>query len=185
MRTKSTLEKAVKFVINCKSLFSFKKNIFQKNIFSILFCLITTISFAQVKTVDSYLANLETSGQGSDVTSLKHLLYDLQDAVYYLSSDLTVKTYGDTPSALYTDINSINSLNASSMQSNDIEIATIKIQTTSDLNRTIDLASFSGFGKLKYIYIYSEIQTNEAVINNMIKNDNAKYILIYNISIGG
>ncbi|OXA77900.1 hypothetical protein SAMN05444397_1143 [Flavobacterium aquidurense] len=47
MRTKTTLEKAVKFVNNCKFIFSFKKNIFQKNIFTILFCLITTISFAQ------------------------------------------------------------------------------------------------------------------------------------------
>lgn len=47
MRTKTTLEKAVKFVTNCKFIFSLRKNIFQKNIFSILFCLITTISFAQ------------------------------------------------------------------------------------------------------------------------------------------
>ena len=47
MRTKTTLEKAVKFVNNCKFIFSFKKNIFQKNIFTILFCLITALSFAQ------------------------------------------------------------------------------------------------------------------------------------------
>lgn len=47
MRTKTTLQKAVKFVTNCKFIFSFKKNIFQKNIFTILFCLLTTISFAQ------------------------------------------------------------------------------------------------------------------------------------------
>ena len=47
MRTKTTLKKAVKFVNNCKFIFSFKKNIFQKNIFTILFCLITALSFAQ------------------------------------------------------------------------------------------------------------------------------------------
>jgi uncharacterized membrane protein len=47
MRTKSTLEKAAKFVNNCKFIFSSKKNIFQKNIFSLLFCFMTTISFAQ------------------------------------------------------------------------------------------------------------------------------------------
>jgi hypothetical protein len=47
MITKTTLEKAVKFVNNCKFIFSFKKNIFQKNIFNLLFCLITTIAFAQ------------------------------------------------------------------------------------------------------------------------------------------
>lgn len=47
MITKTTLEKAAKFVNNCKFIFSFKKNIFQKNIFNLLFCLITTLSFAQ------------------------------------------------------------------------------------------------------------------------------------------
>lgn len=47
MITKTTLGKAVKFVNNCKFIFSFKKNIFQKNIFSLLLCLITTFSFAQ------------------------------------------------------------------------------------------------------------------------------------------
>ncbi|MBF4518415.1 hypothetical protein IRZ71_18825 [Flavobacterium sp. ANB] len=47
MRTKSTLRKALKFLKNCKSIFSFKKAIFQKNIFPILFCLALNISFAQ------------------------------------------------------------------------------------------------------------------------------------------
>ncbi|MDA6071824.1 hypothetical protein NJT12_19545 [Flavobacterium sp. AC] len=47
MRTKTTLEKALKFVHNCKFIFSFKNNIFQKNLFAILFCLISSISLAQ------------------------------------------------------------------------------------------------------------------------------------------
>jgi hypothetical protein len=47
MITKTTLEKALKFVSNCKFIFSFKKNIFKKNVFVLLFFLITTFSFAQ------------------------------------------------------------------------------------------------------------------------------------------
>ena len=47
MRSNSTLEKAVKFINNCKFIFSFKKNILQKNVYQFLFFLITTISFAQ------------------------------------------------------------------------------------------------------------------------------------------
>ncbi|WP_343694714.1 hypothetical protein [Flavobacterium sp.] len=47
MRTTSTLQKAVKFVNNCKYIFSFKKNIFKKKLFLLLFFLITTISLAQ------------------------------------------------------------------------------------------------------------------------------------------
>jgi len=46
MRTTTNLKKAVKFVNNCKFIFSFK-NIFKKNLLTVLFLLITTISFAQ------------------------------------------------------------------------------------------------------------------------------------------
>ncbi|OXG00537.1 hypothetical protein BC749_105236 [Flavobacterium araucananum] len=47
MITKTTLEKALKFVNNCKFIFSFKKNIFKKNVFVLLFILLSSISFAQ------------------------------------------------------------------------------------------------------------------------------------------
>ncbi|WP_281866143.1 hypothetical protein [Flavobacterium sp. GSB-24] len=183
MRTKSTLEKAVKFVYNCKFIFSFKKNIFQKNIFFVLFFLTTTFSFAQSENVDSYLTNLENSGQDSKLSDLKHLLYDLQSAVYVSSGDINV--YGDQPTALFTDISSVNSLNSSIATKSDIEIVSIKIEKTTDLNQSIDLNSFSAFEKLKYIFIISGIGTNPSVINNLIKNDTSKYVLLYKISIGG
>jgi hypothetical protein len=66
MRTKTTLLKAVKFVNNCKFIFSFKKNIFQKNIFSILFCFIILISFQQA--VSLHL-NLKTESNSSNKIS--------------------------------------------------------------------------------------------------------------------
>lgn len=47
MRTKTTLEKAVKFVNNCKFIFSFKRNIFHKNLISLLLFLMAITSFAQ------------------------------------------------------------------------------------------------------------------------------------------
>ncbi|MET3028682.1 hypothetical protein ABXT06_18535 [Flavobacterium sp. UW10123] len=47
MKTKSTLEKAVKFVSDCKIIFSSRRNIFQKNFFTLLCFLITTIAFSQ------------------------------------------------------------------------------------------------------------------------------------------
>lgn len=47
MKTKSTLEKAVKFVTNCKIIFSQRKNIFQKGFFGLLCFLITSIAYSQ------------------------------------------------------------------------------------------------------------------------------------------
>lgn len=183
MKTKSTLEKAVKFVTNCKFIFFSKRNIFQKNIFFILFSLTTTFSFAQSENVDSYLTSLKNSGQDSKLSHLKHLLYDLQSAVY--SNSGGTKVYGQQPTALFTDISSVNSLNTTVLLKSDIEIATIKIRNSSDLNKSIDLNAFSGFEKLKYIFIISEIETSSSVINNLIKNDTSKYVLLYKISIGG
>lgn len=55
MRTKTTLIKALKFVNNCKFIFSFRKNIFQKNIFSVLFCFIILISFERANSLDLIL----------------------------------------------------------------------------------------------------------------------------------
>ncbi|SHM90747.1 hypothetical protein SAMN05444366_4520 [Flavobacterium saccharophilum] len=55
MRTKTTLIKALKFVNNCKFIFSFRKNIFQKNIFSALFCFIILISFERANSLDLIL----------------------------------------------------------------------------------------------------------------------------------
>lgn len=184
MISKSTLEKAVKFVSNCKYIFSFKKNIFQKNIFFAFFCLLTTISSAQTENVDSYLTSLKNSGQTTTLDHLKHLLYDVHSAVYS-SSNGEIKVYGDKPTTLYSGISSVNTLNLSVSPKNDIEIATIKIEDNSDLNKSLDLNAFSGFEKLKYIFILSEVSTTPAVINNLIKNDTSKYILIYKISIGG
>lgn len=184
MRTKSTLEKAVKFVANCKSIFSFRKNIFQKNIFFVMLCFTTTFSFAQTENVDSYVANLENSGQTSQAAHLKHLLYDLQSAVYSSSSG-SIEIYGEQPTALFSDIASIGTLNASIAAKDNIEIATIKIEKSADLNRLIDLSNFSGFEKLQYIYIISEVPTNPAVINNLIRNNSSKYVLVYKIVIGG
>lgn len=184
MRTKTTLEKAVKFVNNCKFIFSFKKNIFQKSIFSILFCLITSISFAQTENVDSYIANLENSGQEAKAAHLRHLLYDLQSAVYSLSSG-AIELYGEQPTALFSDTAVVGNLNTAIAVKDNIEIATIKIENTTDLNRPIDLSNFSGFQNLQYIYIISEVKTSQAVINNLIRNNSSKYVLIYKIVIGG
>ncbi|MFB3389720.1 hypothetical protein [Flavobacterium sp. LAR06] len=66
MRTKTTLIKAVKFVNNCKFIFSFRNNIFQKNIFSILFCFIILISFEQAGYLD---LNLKIENNRSNKTS--------------------------------------------------------------------------------------------------------------------
>ncbi|KQW99046.1 hypothetical protein ASC72_13085 [Flavobacterium sp. Root420] len=69
MRTKTTLIIAVKFVNNCKYIFSCKKNILQKNIFSILFCIIILISFEQAAPLNLNL-KIESNSSNKISTSL-------------------------------------------------------------------------------------------------------------------
>jgi hypothetical protein len=142
----------------------------------------TTISSQSIPS-DSYIQNLKASGQNASATELEHLLYDLQSAVYFFSGE--IKTYGEKPTSFFTEINSISTIGSSATLKNDIEIVTIEINSISDLSKTIDLSQFSGFIKLKYIYILSNIQTNEMNINKLIQNPNPQYTIIYKISIGG
>lgn len=62
MRTKTTLRTAVKFVKNCKSIFSFQKVIYQKSIFSLL-----PISFSSTTSFDAIL--IENKGNMSSIPS--------------------------------------------------------------------------------------------------------------------
>lgn len=91
MKTKSTLEKAVKFVTNCKSIFSQRKNIFQKSIFTLLLCLITTVSFAQAGscgseiTIDGSNEQKFTGAEASFVLQIKNT--GTTTDTYQLSAD--------------------------------------------------------------------------------------------------
>lgn len=73
MKTKSTLEKAVKFLANCKIIFSQRKNIFQKNFFVLLCFLITSIAFSQSGSCNSEITVSGENQQklnGSEVSFL-------------------------------------------------------------------------------------------------------------------
>ena len=72
MGTKTTLIKAVKFVNNCKFIFSFRKNIFQKNIFSVLFCFIIIISLEQAENFDLNLKRERNSKISSSLDVYKN-----------------------------------------------------------------------------------------------------------------
>ncbi|WP_125723692.1 hypothetical protein [Flavobacterium ustbae] len=73
MKTKSTLEKAVKFVTNCKFIFLSKKNIFQKTFFLLLCFLIATTPFLKTKNANMLFNSSEDIGQDSKLFSQKKI----------------------------------------------------------------------------------------------------------------
>jgi len=134
-----------------------------------------------------FLSNLRTSEQTSRSTysNAKHiedLISKVQPSIYFNSG--TVKTYGEKPVCLITNVQSLSRLNGASMLKNNIEMATVKIESPTDLNATIDLNIFTEFKNLKYIQIISAIPATELAINNMVRNNEGKYSVFFIIKNG-
>lgn len=137
--------------------------------------------------VKSYISSLKAAEQNmnlsfSNANNVESLVYNLQPSIYFLSGE--TKTYGEKPKNLYTDIISLNSIANADLQKNNIEIVIVKINNANDLNSKIDLAVFSDFYKLKYIYIISGITTTEQSIEKMFYNYDEQYSLFYKIEKG-
>lgn len=142
---------------------------------------------AQLMEVKAYLAYLKTSEVSarnsiSNSNRLERLLSEVQPAVYYLSGE--VKSYGENPTALYTNSGSLNSIQNSVVSKQTIEIVTINIAQNADLSTPIDLSVFSNFPNLKYIYILSNVETTGTVISNLIRNNNTNVGVFYKIDKG-
>ncbi len=127
------------------------------------------------------MANGSTSSS-LNIQNVRDLIYNTQPSIYYYSG--VVKTYGEKPKNLFTDMTSLSNLNSAILLKNNIEIITIKLENARQLNSVIDLELFSSFKNLKYIYILSSIETTNVAISNMIVGNNDKYTVLYKFDNG-
>ncbi len=157
---------------------------------SLLFILLTIVpqmSTAQraisteriaVLSIGQFMASLPANG--SETTRVKSLLNDLHSSIYLRSGE--VKTYGAQPLCMFTDVSSLNLISSVPLsQRNSVEIITIKITEAADFNAGIELASFSIFPNLKYVYIISEIETTPRKISDMLSQTKPSMKVFYNI----
>jgi len=116
----------------------------------------------------------------SETLRVKSLLKDLQPSVY-LRAGVT-NNYGDEPVCLFTDVSSINLIQVVDEQHrNTVELITININESIDLNGNINMSLFSVFPNLKYIYIISSVDTTPRKITNMFSQVNSQFKVFYNI----
>ena len=172
----------------------FKKTnfLFSKVILLLLFAIYNVPLFAQVNKssdthsqileVKSFITNLRNSEQNSNVRTIESLLYEIQPSVYFY--DGTINSYGEKPNHLFTNIGSFKSLKSAAFLKSNIQIVTIRIETSADLNSTIDLSSLAYFQNLKYVYILSETNTTPEIINAMVLNNTKNYSVFYSIQVG-
>ena len=122
---------------------------------------------------------LSSSNTYSDVKNLEDLISNVQPSVYFYSGN--VKTYGEKPKNLFTDLSSLNQLSNPSILKNNIEIIIISISNSNELNSTLDMSLFSSFKNLKYIYLTSKVNVTDRAISRMIQNNNEKYSVFFRV----
>ncbi len=138
-------------------------------------------SNSSIKEVNSYLSDAKTTSI-SDHQNLDGLIHNLNPAIYIY--DNTLKIYGENCTVIFSDIASLNFIKNNTIPSNNIEMVRINISKNTDLSAKIDLSIFSNFPNLKYIYLFSVIESNENTFNQMFQNYDSKYTLVYSINLG-
>ncbi len=117
-----------------------------------------------------------------DATRVRDLISNVQQSTYYFEG--RVKTYGETPTNLNTELSSLNQLDNVITQKDNIEIVTLRINSAGELNSTIDLAAFANFPRLKYIYFITKVNTTSSNIASHIVNYDSRFNLLYKIDKG-
>jgi hypothetical protein len=142
---------------------------------------------SQVMEVNAFMANLRASegssrNLNSNSSRLETLLKEVQPAIYFRNGE--IRLYGENPTSLYIDVTSLRD-SASRITANEsIEIVTISVNQISDLGSPMDLAVFSNFPNLKYIYIMSTVETSGNVISGLIRNSNSRFGVFYKVDKG-
>jgi len=133
--------------------------------------------------LDDYLQSLVTSSDKStgnkDYTNLLSLIKDIKSTVY-LKNGL-VKTYGETPTCLRSDVSSIKLASDSKTSMNDVEIVIINVDNPKDLETSIDLSFVTNLKKVRYVYLLLDFEVSPTALSSWIKNTNTNCVVLYKI----
>jgi hypothetical protein len=127
-------------------------------------------------------ARIASTTGSINVERVRDLITKVQSSIYYFEG--IVKTYGAVPTNLFTDLGSLNQVNNAIALKENIEIVTVRINTASELNSTIDLSAFSNFPNLKYIYFITKLNTTSDNIAGHIANYDSRFNIFYKIDKG-
>lgn len=132
--------------------------------------------------VDQFIAALRANAQTRNAANtpmrVESLINDAQPSSY--AENGTVKTYGDNPVCVFSDVSSFANLASLNVPKADIEIITVKIRNQRDLSGALDFSSLSAFPKLKYVYLVAEFPAAERDIVNLVRNNDPKVSVFYN-----
>ena len=145
----------------------------------LLFAATSVSILAQSRTVLVNTDGTEVSGSWASDERLKTLVRDLHPAVYI--NEGVVKVREVSPTTLFTDVTSIESIGALAFPSSKIEVVTILIENAEQLSGHIDLSKFSGYGRLKYVHVKSSVDCDTSDLFKMLKNIDAQYRILLTV----
>lgn len=135
-----------------------------------------------VKLEDYLKSTVVSSDNATDKdasSNLLSLIKDLKPTIYLKNE--SVKTYGENPSVLRSDVASLKlaANNKSSMK--DVEIVIINVDNPKDLEAPIDLSFVTNLKKVKYVYLLLSFNESAATLSNWITNVNQEAVVLYTI----
>jgi len=107
------------------------------------------------------------------------LLQNVNESIYLTNNQ--IKTYGQNPICMFTDVPSIPLVSTPGLLVNNIELVTINISNPSDIKMPIDLSSICILKNLKYIHIKLNFDIESEKLIKFIKNCNPRCIIFYSV----
>lgn len=136
---------------------------------------------AQIITKDVFLNTLSVSStrNSSNYNHVFGLLNNSNSSLYLNNGQ--VRTYGQTPVCMYTDLTSLNIADRPDLPTNDIELVTIKIGRASEITGPIDLTTICNYKNVKYIHIKLNFDMEASQLTRLIKNCNPKCVVFFSV----
>ncbi|MCF8256744.1 MAG: hypothetical protein K9J06_04285 [Flavobacteriales bacterium] len=146
--------------------------------FTVLTCFFVEVS-AQSTTAFFNADGTEVTGTWQSDGRLKSLVLDLHPAVYV--NDGAVKVREKSPTVLYSDLESVKTINGLSFPSGKIEIVTILVDDLGSLSQVVDLSVFAGFERLKYVHVKASVECQTSDLFQMLKNVDSRYQILVTV----
>jgi hypothetical protein len=120
--------------------------------------------------------NSTDKGYGNNLLSL---IKDLKPTIYLKNG--SVKTYGENPSVLRSDVASLKLAANSKSSMKDVEIVIINVDNRKDLEAPIDLSFVTNLKKVRYVYLLLSFNESATTLSNWIRNVNQEIVVLYTI----
>lgn len=133
--------------------------------------------------LDDYLKSISVSSDKptnkEDHNNLLSLIKDLKPTIYLKNG--SVKTYGENPSVLRSDVASIQLASNSKSSMKDVEIVIINVDNPKDLEAPIDLSFVTNLVKVRYVYLLLSFDVSSTTLSNWIGNVKQETVVLYTI----